>query len=64
MDQLISVPIRSILSSGSYMEKIRVVLFGVGAIGSSIAKFLLEKEGVEIVGAIDIATDKIVKDLG
>jgi hypothetical protein len=46
------------------MEKIRAVLFGVGAIGSSIAKFLLEKEGVEIVGAIDIATDKIGKDLG
>lgn len=46
------------------MEKIRVVLYGVGAIGSRIAKFLLEKEGVEIVGAIDIAKDKVGKDLG
>jgi 4-hydroxy-tetrahydrodipicolinate reductase len=46
------------------MEKIRVVLYGVGAIGSRIARFLLEKEGVEIVGAVDIAKDKVGKDLG
>jgi len=46
------------------MEKTRVVLYGIGAIGSRIAKFLLEKEGVEIVGAIDIAEDKVGKDLG
>jgi len=46
------------------MEKIRVVLYGVGAMGSSIAKFLLRKEGVEIVGAIDVAKGKVGKDLG
>ncbi|MGQ9530079.1 MAG: NAD(P)H-dependent amine dehydrogenase family protein [Candidatus Bathycorpusculaceae bacterium] len=46
------------------MRKVRVVLFGVGAVGSLIAKFLLEKEGVEIVGAIDVAKDKVGKDLG
>jgi len=46
------------------MEKVKVVLYGVGAMGSLIAKFLLEKEGVEIVGAIDIAEDKVGKDLG
>jgi hypothetical protein len=46
------------------MEKIRVVLYGLGAIGSSIAKFLLKKEGIEIVGAIDVAKDKVGKDLG
>jgi len=46
------------------MEKVRVVLYGVGAMGSRTAKFLLEKEGVEIVGAIDIAEDKVGKDLG
>ena len=46
------------------MDKIRVVLYGVGTMGSRTAKFLLEKEGVEIVGAIDIAKDKVGKDLG
>ena len=46
------------------MRKLRVVLYGVGAVGSLIAKFLLEKEGVEIVGAVDIAKDKVGKDLG
>jgi len=46
------------------MQKIKVVLYGIGAVGSLIAKFLLEKDGVEIVGAIDIAKDKVGKDLG
>jgi 4-hydroxy-tetrahydrodipicolinate reductase len=46
------------------MRKTRVILFGVGAVGTLIAKFLAEKEGIEIVGAIDIAKDKIGKDLG
>lgn len=46
------------------MEKVKVVLYGIGAIGSRVAKFLLEKEGVEIVGAIDIAENKVGKDLG
>jgi len=46
------------------MEKLRVVLYGIGAIGSRIAKFLLEKNGVEIVGAIDVAKEKVGKDLG
>jgi len=43
---------------------LRLVLYGVGAIGQHIAEFLLEKEGVEIVGAIDVAKDKVGKDLG
>jgi 4-hydroxy-tetrahydrodipicolinate reductase len=46
------------------MEKLRVVLYGIGAIGSRIAKFLLDKNGVEIVGAIDVAKEKVGKDLG
>jgi 4-hydroxy-tetrahydrodipicolinate reductase len=46
------------------MREVRVAIFGVGAVGSLIAKFLLEKEGVEIVGAIDVAKDKVGKDLG
>jgi 4-hydroxy-tetrahydrodipicolinate reductase len=46
------------------MEKVKVVMYGVGVVGSLIAKFLLQKEGVEIVGAIDIAKEKVGKDLG
>jgi len=46
------------------MRKVKVVLYGVGAVGSLIAKFLLEKEGIDIVGAIDIAKNKVGKDLG
>ncbi|MDH7563736.1 MAG: hypothetical protein QHH24_02470 [Candidatus Bathyarchaeota archaeon] len=46
------------------MKKVRVLLYGVGAVGSMIAKVLLEKKGVEIVGAIEVAGDKIGKDLG
>jgi hypothetical protein len=46
------------------LEKVRIVVYGVGAIGSSIAKFLLEKQGTEIVGAIDVAEEKVGKDLG
>ncbi len=46
------------------MERIKAVLYGIGAVGSIIAKFLLQKEGVEIVGSIDVAKKKIGKDLG
>lgn len=45
-------------------NKIRIILYGVGAIGSQIAKFALEKKGLEVVGAIDVAKDKVGKDLG
>lgn len=46
------------------MRKVKVVLYGVGAVGGLIAKFLLEKEGADVVGAIDVAKDKVGKDLG
>ena len=45
-------------------RNVRVTLCGVGVIGSLVAKFLLEKKGVEIVGAIDVAKEKVGKDLG
>jgi 4-hydroxy-tetrahydrodipicolinate reductase len=47
-----------------FMEKIRVISYGMGAVGGLIAKLLLEKEGVEIVGAVDVAKDKVGKDIG
>jgi 4-hydroxy-tetrahydrodipicolinate reductase len=46
------------------MKKVKVALFGVGVIGSMVAKFLLGKEGIDIVCAIDVAKDKVGKDLG
>jgi hypothetical protein len=44
--------------------EIGILLYGVGAVGSLIAKHLLQKHGIKIVGAIDIAEDKVGKDLG
>jgi len=46
------------------MRRVRIVLYGVGVVGGLIAKFLLQKEGVEIVGAIDTDENKVDKDLG
>jgi 4-hydroxy-tetrahydrodipicolinate reductase len=46
------------------MNKVKAILYGVGEVGSRITRHLLEKEGIEIVGAIDTAKDKIGKDLG
>ncbi|MEM2739533.1 MAG: hypothetical protein QXQ29_01870 [Candidatus Bathyarchaeia archaeon] len=44
--------------------EVRVVLVGIGAIGSEIARLLLRKTGVSIVGAVDPAPDKAGRDLG
>jgi len=48
----------------SLKPEIRVILYGVGAIGSRIARLLLRKKGFKIVGAIDASPKKIGKDLG
>ncbi|MFD3156436.1 2,4-diaminopentanoate dehydrogenase [Haloimpatiens sp. FM7330] len=46
------------------MEKVKVISWGLGAMGSGIAKMLTNKKDVEIVGAVDKAPFKIGKDLG
>jgi 4-hydroxy-tetrahydrodipicolinate reductase len=46
------------------MKNVKIMLYGVGAVGAMIGKFLLEKEGAEIVSAVDVAPDKVGKDLG
>jgi hypothetical protein len=46
------------------LENVKVALYGIGAMGSMFARFLLEKHGAEIVGAIDVSKDKVGKDLG
>ncbi|MHA1589346.1 MAG: NAD(P)H-dependent amine dehydrogenase family protein [Candidatus Njordarchaeales archaeon] len=46
------------------MRKIRVVIYGLGAIGALIAKHLINREWIELVGAIDIDPNKVGKDIG
>jgi len=42
----------------------RVVQYGVGPIGAAIVRLMMEKPGVEIVGAIDVDPTKAGRDLG
>ena len=44
-------------------NQIRVVLFGVGPLGVAIARGMLEKKGMRIVGVVDTAKDLVGKDL-
>lgn len=46
------------------MKNIRVIVNGVGGIGSHLIRLLAEKKGVEIVGALDIAPEKLGRDAG
>ncbi len=45
------------------MEKIRVGLWGLGAMGKGIAKMLLEKKGIELVSVCDLDPDKVGKSI-
>lgn len=46
------------------MKPIRVLQWGLGAMGSGIARLVLDKTGLELVGAIDNRTDYAGEDLG
>jgi hypothetical protein len=45
-------------------QRIRVIQYGLGAIGRAVARLVLEKEGMELVGAIDRAPQFAGRDLG
>ena len=45
-------------------QTITVAQYGIGPIGAEIARLLLTKPWVKLVGAVDIDPDKIGKDLG
>lgn len=45
-------------------KKIRVIQYGVGPIGASIARLMREKQAIEIIGAIDTDPAKAGRDLG
>lgn len=46
------------------MEKVKIIVWGVGRVGSGAVRLLLNKEWIEIAGAIDVAKGKVGKDLG
>jgi 4-hydroxy-tetrahydrodipicolinate reductase len=46
------------------LKNVKIVSYGIGVIGKRLAKHLLTKEGIEIVGAIDINPNILGKDLG
>jgi 4-hydroxy-tetrahydrodipicolinate reductase len=48
----------------NHMQPISVAQYGIGPIGAEIARLLLTKPWVRVIGAVDIDPDKIGKDLG
>lgn len=46
------------------MKQIRVLQWGLGAMGSGMAKLMLDKSGLKIVAAVDGRPDYVGKDLG
>ncbi|MGB9679371.1 MAG: 2,4-diaminopentanoate dehydrogenase [Thermoanaerobacteraceae bacterium] len=45
------------------MENIKIISWGLGAMGSGIAKVVMSKKGMELVGAIDLDPNKVGKDI-
>jgi 2,4-diaminopentanoate dehydrogenase len=45
-------------------ETIRIVQYGLGPIGAAVARHVVEREGLELVGAVDIDPAKKGKDAG
>jgi 4-hydroxy-tetrahydrodipicolinate reductase len=45
-------------------NQIRVIQYGLGPIGSAVARLAAEREGLELVGGIDIDPAKVGKDVG
>lgn len=46
------------------MSKARVISWGLGAMGQGMARLILSKEGMKLVGAIECDPNKIGKDVG
>jgi hypothetical protein len=44
--------------------KTRVIIYGLGPIGSSVARLVLERPNLELVGGVDIDPAKVGKDIG
>lgn len=48
----------------SINKEVKVILYGLGEIGKSIAKALINKQGIKIIGAVDINPNLLGRDLG
>jgi len=53
-----------LLGDQSALRSIKIVHYGIGPIGAGLVKYVLQKEGVKIVGAVDVDKNKVGKDLG
>jgi hypothetical protein len=45
-------------------NEIRVIQYGLGPIGSAVARHVVERPGLQLVGGVDIAPAKVGKDVG
>ena len=45
-------------------DTIRIIQYGLGPIGSAVARHIVERSGIELVGGVDIDPAKIGVDLG
>lgn len=45
------------------MENLKVIIWGFGAMGSGMARMILKKKGIEVVGVLDMHPDKLGKDM-
>src|SRR5512139_2222996 len=45
-------------------DKIRIIQYGLGPIGSAVARHVVERDGLELVGGVDIDPAKVGKDVG
>jgi hypothetical protein len=46
------------------MESVRIIQYGLGPIGSAVARHVVERRGLELVGCVDIDPDKYGRDAG
>ena len=45
-------------------DKVRVIQYGLGPIGSAVARHVVERPGLELVGCVDIDPAKVGQDVG
>jgi 4-hydroxy-tetrahydrodipicolinate reductase len=48
----------------SVREQVSVIQYGLGPIGSAMARHVLEREELSLVGAVDVDTGKVGRDIG